>query len=104
MRLRQRAATSAWARHCASGVRGRWCGRALQAPRPAGLVLSSTRHKPPRWASKSCRAPGRDHAAFALGHCAALGLQSPAPARLQAEQHLEVIVAVAAGRRSVAPQ
>ncbi len=83
---------------------GRWCGRALQACAQPGWLLSSTRHKLPRWASKSCRAPGRDHAAFALGHALPSAFNLQLQRALQAEEHLEVIVAVAAGRRPVAPQ
>ena len=57
---RGRPCCRAWARYCASGCawEGGAAARCRHCAQP-GWVLSSTRHKLPRWASKSCRAPGR---------------------------------------------
>ena len=75
-------------------VEGGAAARCRHCAQP-GWVLSSTRHKPP--AGFQSRVVRRaDHAAFALGCRPPSSISSSSA--LQAEEHLEVIVAVAAGR------
>ena len=83
---------------------GRWCCRALQALRQAGLgaVQHQAQAAPLGFKVVSCAGP--DHAAFALGHALPSAFNLQLQRALQTEEHLEVIVAVAAGRRPVAPQ
>ena len=85
---------------------GRWCGSAsaLQTLRPAGLgaVQHQAQAAPLGFKVVSCA--GSDHAAFALGYALPSAFNLQLQCALQAEEHLEVIVAVAAGRRPVAPQ
>ena len=83
---------------------GRWCSSALQALRPAGLGAVQHQAQAAPLGFKVVPCAGPDHAAFALRHALPSAFNLQLQRALQTEEHLEVIVAVAAGRRPVAPQ
>ena len=84
-------------------VRG-WSSCALQALRPAGLGAVQHQAQAAPLGFKVVSRTGPDHAAFALGYALPSAFNLQLQCAFQAEEHLEVIVAVAAWRRPIAPQ